>query len=40
MEENITKWNGFPGVFQSEGQPLATCNLNPGEHVYGKNWLK
>ena len=39
MEENITKWNGFPGVFQSEGQ-LATCNLNPGEHVYGEKLVE
>lgn len=33
--ETIRKWNDFPSVYQFEGQ-LATCNLIPGEQVYGE----
>lgn len=33
--ETIRKWNDFPLVYQFESQ-LATCNLTPGQNVYGE----
>jgi len=37
--ETIRKWNDFPSVYQFDGQ-LATCNLTPGEQVYGEKLVE
>lgn len=37
--ETITLWNDFPSVYQFEDH-LATCNLIPGEQVYGEKLVE
>lgn len=37
--ETMRKWNDFPSVYQFDGQ-LATCNLTPGEQVYGEKLVE
>lgn len=39
MEETIAPWNDFPPIYHIEGH-LATCNLTPGEQVYGEKLVK
>ncbi len=37
--ETMRKWNDSPSVYQFDGQ-LATCNLTPGEQVYGEKLVE
>ncbi len=39
MDESIIKCKDFPSVYHYEGQ-LATCNLTPGEQVYGEKLVE